>query len=179
MRPYLLVLWNNFRLRLKKFKTVNLRFSRVEMLGWNTKMRFAPNSAVALGDRLVSDGRLVIMVDRDAQLNIENRVYFNENTMISCKRKIIIGEGCKFGPNVVIIDNNHKFDAQNGVSDQHRSGEIEIGSHSWIGANAVILKGAKIGHNCVIGAGCVINEEIPDGTIVTQSRELHIERIRK
>lgn len=179
MKPYLLVLWNNFRLGVKKCRTVKLRFSPIELLGWNTKICLAPDSTVVLGDRLVSDGRLVIMVDWGAQLDIGSRVYFNENAMISCKKKISIGEGCKFGPNVVVIDNNHKFDAQNGVSDRHGIGEIEIGSNSWIGANVVILKGSKIGQNCVIGAGCVINGEIPDGTVVTQSRELSMEQIRK
>ena len=30
------------------------------------------------------------------------------------------------------------------------------------------LKGAKIGDNCVIGTGCVVNCEIPEGSIVRQ-----------
>ena len=142
------MLWNQLRLGFKKFGTKNLQFSRIEMLGFNTKMCFSPSSEVSLGDRLVSDGRLVMMVGNEAQLEIGSRVYFNENAMISCKKKISIGEGCKFGPNVVIIDNNHKFDVQ-------------------------------IGENCVIGAGCIISGEVPGGTIVKQSRDLHMERIRE
>ncbi len=179
MKPYLLVLWNQLRLAVKKIKAKNLKYCRIEMLGRNTKLCIAPHSTVTFGNRIVSDGRLVIMVGQNAILEIGNRVYFNENTMISCKGKIVIGDGCKFGPNVTVIDNNHRFDAQNGVSDQHSIGEIVIGSHSWIGANAVLLKGTKIGRNCVIGAGCVISGEISDGTMVTQSRELHMEPIRK
>ena len=31
----------------------------------------------------------------------------------------------------------------------------------------VILKNAHIGKKCVIGAGCIINENIPDNSIVT------------
>ena len=35
-----------------------------------------------------------------------------------------------------------------------------------------ILKGAKIGDNCVVGAGCVVKGEIPTASIVLQRQEL-------
>lgn len=45
----------------------------------------------------------------------------------------------------------------------------EIGDYCFIGTNAVILMGAKIGHHSVIGAGCVIPQfmEIPPYSVVT------------
>jgi acetyltransferase-like isoleucine patch superfamily enzyme len=42
---------------------------------------------------------------------------------------------------------------------------IEIGDDSWIGANAVITAGSKIGKHCVIGAGAVVTGIIPDYSI--------------
>ena len=41
----------------------------------------------------------------------------------------------------------------------------------------MILKGSRIGNNCVIGAGCVISGEIPDGTIVKRKNNLIFESI--
>lgn len=41
----------------------------------------------------------------------------------------------------------------------------------------VILKGTKIGDNCVIGAGCVISGEVPAGTVVRLGNELVYEEI--
>jgi carbonic anhydrase/acetyltransferase-like protein (isoleucine patch superfamily) len=37
-----------------------------------------------------------------------------------------------------------------------------------IGINAVVLNGAKVGKNCLIGAGALVTEntEIPDGSVV-------------
>ncbi|WP_455266069.1 DapH/DapD/GlmU-related protein [Phascolarctobacterium sp.] len=55
---------------------------------------------------------------------------------------------------------------------------MHIGSHCWVGSNVVILKGVTIGDNCVIGAGCVITEDIPSNSIVTMDRKLLIKSIK-
>jgi len=47
----------------------------------------------------------------------------------------------------------------------------EIGDRSLIGINAVILEGAKIGSDCIIGANSLVKagEIIPDGSLVVGS----------
>ena len=57
-------------------------------------------------------------------------------------------------------------------------GSIRIGNNCWIASNAVILKGAEIGDNCVIGAGCVVKGVIPSGSIVRPNINYVIEKIR-
>ena len=90
-----------------------------------------------------------------------------------------MGDNCIFGPNVTVIDNNHAYSKEKGVSTSlHSCGEISIGNNSWVGANAVILKDTQIGNNCVIGAGCVIKGVIPDGSIVTQDRRLRVKEMQ-
>lgn len=179
MKPYFLVLHNYIRLSLKKIGCGNFTFGKVQMIGRNSKLVLHKKSTVSIGNRTVSDGRFVIITDDGSSLNIGDSVYFNEDCMISCKGMVSIGTGCKFGPNVKIFDNNHCFSADDGVSDVHSKGLVEIGSGSWIGANCVILKGAVIGRNCVIGAGCVIDRVIPDGSIVTLNRDLVIRKITR
>jgi acetyltransferase-like isoleucine patch superfamily enzyme len=44
--------------------------------------------------------------------------------------------------------------------------EINIGNDVWIGSNAIILDGIKIGNGAVIGAGSVITRNVPDYAIV-------------
>lgn len=178
MKPYMLVLHNKIRFAVKRFSTKKICVEGIQMFGRNTKLCFGKKSDVHFGERIVSDGRMVIIVDDNANLSIGSCVYFNEDAMISCKGRIDIGNGCKFGPNVKIFDNNHRFDSFNGVSNEHSVGEIIIGEQCWIGSNAVILKGAKIGRNSVIGAGCIVNGEIPEASIVTQGRELTVESMR-
>ena len=89
-------------------------------------------------------------------------------------KNITIGNGCQFGPNVKIFDNNHQFNKEKGVLFEHTMGDVIIGNNCWIAANVIILKGAVIGDNCVISAGCVVKEYIPPASIVTQERAIKI-----
>lgn len=179
MKPYFLVLHNCLRLSCMKLKARQTTAGTVQLLSRNTKLVFHKTSRVTLGSKIVSDGRCVIIVDKDAELTIGDGVYFNEDAMISCKERVTIGRGCKFGPNVKVFDNNHRFDPENGVSDAHSKGTVSIGEGCWIGSNCVILKGADIGRNCVIGAGCIVSGSIPAGSIVTQGRDLTITPMEK
>lgn len=43
---------------------------------------------------------------------------------------------------------------------------IEIGNDVWIGMNAVILPGVKIGNGVIVAAGSVVNKDIPDYLMV-------------
>ena len=44
--------------------------------------------------------------------------------------------------------------------------EVKINNDVWIGANAVIMPGVKIGNGAVIGAGSVVTKNVPDYAIV-------------
>lgn len=179
MKPYLLAAYNQIRLGLRRlFCCRDFTFDSVELLGKNTRLAFAKTSQVWFGGHLVSDGRLVIITGQNAHLTIGERTYFNEGTMISCLESVSIGAGCRFGPNVKVFDNDHKFSARDGVSQEHETTPITIGNHCWLGANVIILRGSKIGDNCVIGAGCVVKGTIPAGSLVTQSRTLDIRPIQ-
>lgn len=46
------------------------------------------------------------------------------------------------------------------------TGAVSIGNDVWIGANAIVLPGVKIGNHCVVGAGSVVKEDVPDRTVV-------------
>ena len=43
---------------------------------------------------------------------------------------------------------------------------VVIGCDVWIGANALILDGVKVGHGAVIAAGAVVVNDVPDYSIV-------------
>lgn len=45
--------------------------------------------------------------------------------------------------------------------DSGSKGPIEIEDEVWIGMNAIILSGVKIGHGSIIGAGSVVTKSIP------------------
>lgn len=42
---------------------------------------------------------------------------------------------------------------------------ITVGDNVWIGANVSVLPGVTIGSDTIIGAGSVVNRDIPSGVI--------------
>ena len=43
---------------------------------------------------------------------------------------------------------------------------INIGNNVWIGINAIILKGTKIGDHSIVGAGSVVKGEFPPYSLI-------------
>lgn len=79
--------------------------------------------------------------------------------------EISIGNDCLIAQFVSIIASNHGTSPAMPMRLQpwdRAKHSVTIGDDVWIGANAVILPGANIGRGCVIGAGAVVNDDIPD-----------------
>lgn len=43
-------------------------------------------------------------------------------------------------------------------------GGVSVGMESWVGANSVVREYKKIGRGCIIGAGSVVIDDVPDRT---------------
>jgi len=114
-----------------------------------------------------------IYLEKNAEINIGENCFFNHGCSVNALEKVEIGNACIFGENVKIYDHNHRFsDSARDIKKQgFRTSPIRIGNHCWLGSNVVVLKGAHIGDNCVIGAGCIIDTIIPDNTIVKVKQE--------
>lgn len=156
----------------------NISFSGKVLLSRELKLKIGRGACVTLGSNVENDGRLSVTVAHYGRLKVGSGVYFNGGIVISCLGIIEIGDNTLFGPGVKIFDNNHIF-GTSGVSRKCREGCIRIGKNCWIASNAVILKGADIGDNSVIGAGCVISGKIPENSKVTLGTELKIEKIEE
>jgi acetyltransferase-like isoleucine patch superfamily enzyme len=94
------------------------------------------------------------------------------DSIISAAYSIIIGENVLIAPKVYISDYGHEFqDTSIPISKQgiRKITEIKIGDGSWIGYNAILLPGAQIGKNCIIGAHAVVNTIIPDFSLAVGS----------
>ena len=113
-------------------------------------------------------------VNEGAKLSIGDRVFFNDHCSIRCLDKITIGHDTMFGDGVRIFDFNHKFNNYNVFKTSMSSEPIHIGRDCWIGSNTVILRGVTIGDNVIIGANCLIHQDIPSNSIVTHSEALTI-----
>lgn len=136
-------------------------------------------SRLKIGKRTTFRRFFNIYLGESGTIQIGQRCFFNHGCSINALSDIRIGDDCIFGENVKIYDHNHRFASNTDkVKEQGFSVKpVTIGKECWIGSNVVLLKGASIGNNCVVGAGCIISEEIPDNTLVTASRQNHYEKI--
>lgn len=134
------------------------------------------DSKVVIGKNTNIRKNISIWATNGGSISIGDYAYINDNCNISSQKKIIIGTNFHLGNNSTITDNDHdyKTSLSNFICE-----EVVIGDNVWCGCNVVILKGVKIGDNCVIAAGTVVNKDIPSNSMVYQERELVIKKINK
>lgn len=99
-----------------------------------------------------------LSIGRDSQIN--------ENVFIQGAK---IGSFVLIAPNVVILSKTHNYVridtpiVMQGESDEKIP---HIGDDVWIGRNAIIMPGVKIGKGAIVGAGAVVTKDVVDYSIV-------------
>ena len=67
--------------------------------------------------------------------------------------------------NCVFSTAGHAIDSEQRGQGLEIALPITVGDNVWIGTNVFVLPGVTIGNNAIIGAGSVVNKNIPDGVI--------------
>ena len=108
-----------------------------------------------------------IRVRKNSVCIIGKNFSMSSNNIITCRKKIVIGDNVVLSPNVCIYDHDHDFRAEGGIkAGLYKTSPIIIGDNCWIGANVVILRGAKLGNNCVVAAGTIVKGQHPDNCVI-------------
>lgn len=131
---------------------------RINLIGTHSTLRIQANAAI----------------EEDTWLNIAGHLSIGEGTYVSvrgligCESNITIGNRVAIGPNVTIIDTNKNFSniSLPILSQGSVSREIVIGDDCWLGANAVILPGVRLGEHVVVGAGAIVNKSFPGNVLI-------------
>ncbi|WP_300673885.1 acyltransferase [Soonwooa sp.] len=102
------------------------------------------------------------------QLEIGANSYIGMFSILNGFRKKI-----KIGSHVSIAQNvNMMTDSGPNASEEMQKifplieGEVNIGDHSWIGANVVIMPGVELGKFCVVAANSFVNSSFPDFSMI-------------
>ena len=78
---------------------------------------------------------------------------------------IRIGDGVMIAPSVTLTTTGHPVHPSRRTDFGRFSEPIVIEDKVWIGSNAVVLPGVRIGYGSVIGAGSVVSRSIPPMTV--------------
>lgn len=120
-----------------------------------------------IGSKVQNRGNLYLGCKEQGKMKIGAHCFFNINASLTCIHEIIIGDYCKFGNNLVIVDHDHNTGR---CDDEFPGKSICIGNRVWVGANCVILKGVTIGDEAVIAAGSVVRKDVPAKSIYYEEK---------
>jgi acetyltransferase-like isoleucine patch superfamily enzyme len=175
-------------LRSKLYPKLLGRVGRNVTFGANVVLRHPRK--IRLGDNVVIDDNVVLDAKGEANngITIGDGVFVGRNTILSCKNgdiiidnnanigfhceafsasRVRIGKNVLLAAYVYLVGGTHRFDRTDiPILLQERSSQgIEVDDNAWLGAHAVIFDGVRIGKECIIGAGAIVNQDIPDWKI--------------
>lgn len=129
----------------------------------------------------------VVFESRYGLVQIGKRSYIGSATQIICRNKVTIGDDVTIAWGVMIYDHNsHSLDWRQRAKVVEQfyvsygapccyesldwtdvaSAPIMIGDRSWIGFDAVILKGVSIGEGAIVAARSIVTRDVEPYTVV-------------
>lgn len=103
--------------------------------------------------------------DYGFNISIGKNFYTNHNVTILDGAKVTFGDNVFIAPNCVFSTAGHAIDSAQRDSRLEIALPITVGDSVWFGTNVSVLPGVTIGSNTIIGAGSVVNKDIPGGVI--------------
>lgn len=134
--------------------------------GTRVQLRIDPGASLHIGERTQVLHDSWIIAHPGNALVLEDDVFISQHCTVS--GSVRIGRGTLIGGFVTIIDGNHEFDdLRMPIREQGgKQSPIDIGADVWIGSNAVILQGVRIGDGAVVAANATVTHDVPPGAIV-------------
>ena len=151
---------------------------------------------VRVGDRSMLNARIVFE-SPNGLVEIGERTYFGGGSVI-CRERVTIGDDVTIAWGVYIYDHDsnamdwrrranmvrHFYDQFSRQDCYDRidwsgvaSAPIVIEDRAWIGFDAVILKGVRIGEGAVVGARSVVTHDVEPYTVVAGNPARFIKRV--
>lgn len=125
-----------------------------------------------LGINKIGEGKVYLsnptVVGSYRHLYLHTNSEINKNCFLLAKDRIEIGRNSTLAYGVTVLTSANPHGPLNKLSKLYpaMSAPVIIGSDVWIGANATILPGVKIGDFSIVAAGAVVTKDVPSGVLV-------------
>lgn len=103
--------------------------------------------------------------DYGFHIHLGEQFYSNHNCVMLDAAEIRFGKYVFVGPNCGFYTSGHPMNIAQRNAGQEDAKPIAVGDNVWIGGGVSVLPGVTIGSNTVIGAGSVVNRDIPAGVL--------------
>lgn len=104
--------------------------------------------------------------DGEPLLRIGDGVSLRHHVTVSAHDSIVIEDDVLIAAWTSIYDSDHTLGPKgNPMWFPHRTAPVRVGRGTWIGERVSVLRGADIGHHCIIGANSVVRGAIPDYSV--------------
>ena len=103
--------------------------------------------------------------DYGYNISVGENFYANHNLVILDGNKVSFGDDVFIAPSCTFSTAGHPIDKERRNKGFEYAHPITVGDDVWFGANVTVLPGVKIGSNVVIGAGSLVNKDIPDNSL--------------
>ena len=110
LRAAMRVITTNVRLGAGKLlHGSRLRFSPVTCLALSDGVELSSKAKIDFGRSLRTRGRCSFNVQESGELVFGEGIFLNQGCQFNCHSRIEVGDGCEFGPNVLVYDHDHVF----------------------------------------------------------------------
>lgn len=160
--PWYLVRYARYvRLRLRHPEVVT---EGMVFLGRRAEVRARPGYGRVVLGKWVHVGDGTRLIAHEGTLRIGDKAVFGTADMVSCYLDVEIGAKTLMADWVYVTDFDHVFgDVRTPIKDQGiAKSPVRIGPDCWLGTKVSVLRGAVIGHGCVVGAHAVVRGVLPD-----------------
>ncbi len=124
-------------------------------------------SKIVLGDQILL-GRNTILSCNESVIKMGNFLSIGPFCFFASKSHILIGSNVSIGSGSHLLAGGHRFDDPDTpiIRQPRISKGIVVEDGVWIGSGVKILDGVTVGRNSIVGAGSVVNQDVPPRTVV-------------
>lgn len=118
------------------------------------------NNTISIGNGVCMNGITLWVEDNNNQIHIGKQCTFESGTELAvCEgTSITIGEDCMFSNNISVRTTDSHSILDSSGKRINPASDIRIGNHVWVGYEALILKGATIAQNTIVGSRSVVTK---------------------
>lgn len=126
-------------------------------------------SRIFIGKRVrIFPGARIEVIDKTSSIVFEDNLSIGQNFHIISGSDMIIGKNTTISANVLItnIDHEYKEIGEHILNQPLLIKDTKIGENCFIGYGAVIQAGTILGKQCIVGANAVVRGNFPDYSVI-------------